>query len=187
MTKPFLRYVRPGFDFRQYNKVIVDPVTIWTNPGSDLAKLSQAERRELADRFNAHLVNEVSKSTMVTSQPQYGTIRVQVALTDAEKSGPVLDTVSTVVPVGLAASIVKEVFTGQAAFTGSTGMEIKVSDAVTGDVFVAVVGKRVGNKSFGVSTFSQWGDTDAAMEYCTQLISYRICQYCDQRNCSSPE
>lgn len=182
-----LNYIKPGVDFRQYNRVIVDPVTIWTNPGSDLAKLSQSDRRELADRFYARLVTEISKSTPVTSEAHYGTIKIQVALTDAEKSRPVLDTVSTVVPVGLAASTVKELFTGQAAFTGSTGMEIKVSDAVTGDILAAAVDKRVGNKNLGVSTFSQWGDTDAAMEYWAQLISYRICQYRGQMNCVYPQ
>lgn len=182
-----LRYVKPGVDFRQYSKVIVDPVTIWTNPASDLAKLSSTERRALADRFYAHLVTEISKSTAVTSQPEYGTIRIQVALTDAEKSRAVLDTVSTIVPVGLAASTVKELFTGQAAFTGSTGMEIKVSDAVTGDVLAAAVDKRVGKKSLGLSTFSQWGDTDSAMEYWAQLISYRICQYRGQMSCVAPQ
>ena len=182
-----LRYVKPGVDFRRYNKVIVEPVTIWTNPGSDLAELSQTEKRELASRFYAHLVTEISKSTAVTSKPEYGTIRIQVALTDTEKSRAVLDTVSTVVPVGLAASTVKEIFTGQAAFTGSTGMEIKVSDAVTGDVLAAAVDKRVGKKSLGVSTFSQWGDTDSAMEYWAQLISYRVCQYRGQTNCIAPQ
>lgn len=181
-----LRYIKPGVNFRQYNKVIVDPVTIWTNPDSDLAKLSHTEKRKLADRFYAHLITEISELTTVTNQPEYGTIRIQVALTDAEKSRAVLDTVSTVVPVGLAASTVKEIFTGQAAFTGSTGMEIKVSDAVTGDILAAAVDKRVGNKHLGLSTFSQWGDTDSAMEYWSQLISYRICQYRGQRNCAAP-
>ncbi len=160
---------------------------MWTSPNSDLAKRSNVEKRELADRFYAHLVSEISKTIPTTMQPAPRTLKIQVALTDAEKSRAVLDTVSTVVPVGLALSTAKQVVTGQAAFTGSTGMEIKISDAFTGEVLAAAVDKRVGGKKLGASTFSQWGDTDAAMKYWAQLISYRICQYRGQSGCEEPD
>ena len=182
-----LRYVKPGVNYRSYNKVIIDPVTVWTSAGSDLSELSNSERRKLADRFYVHLVHEISKTTPTTMRLEPGVLRVQVALTDAEKSRAVLDTVSTVVPVGLAVSTAKEYFTGQAAFTGSTGMEIKVSDALTGEVLAAAVDKRVGKKHLGASTFSQYGDTDAAMKYWAQLIGYRVCQYRGQAGCQQPE
>jgi hypothetical protein len=49
-----LRYVNPSANWRQYTKIIVDPVTFW---GSDTTKVSAAEQQALTDHFY-HVLRE---------------------------------------------------------------------------------------------------------------------------------
>jgi hypothetical protein len=41
------RYAKPGVDFKQYTKVMIDPVTIWRN--ADTAAIAPADARTLID------------------------------------------------------------------------------------------------------------------------------------------
>src|ERR1700730_15312711 len=63
-----LVYRNPTADFSQYNKVLLDPVAIWTNTDSKLNSVPQNQRQAAADRFYSDLYNALSKRCqMVTS------------------------------------------------------------------------------------------------------------------------
>src|SRR5947208_1879373 len=52
-----LVYRNPTADFSRYNKVLLDPVAIWTTPDSQLNNVPQSQRQAAADRFHADLYN----------------------------------------------------------------------------------------------------------------------------------
>ncbi len=50
-----LVYRNPTANFASYNKILLDPVTIWTAPDSQLNTVPQNQRQAAADRFHADL------------------------------------------------------------------------------------------------------------------------------------
>ena len=91
-------YLNPNTRWAAYSKVMLDPVTIWTGPGSDMAKASPKEQKALADAFHTELHNAVAKRCQMVTEPSAGTMRWHVALVDANAANPFLNTISTYEP-----------------------------------------------------------------------------------------
>jgi hypothetical protein len=107
---------RPTFaNWRQYTKIIVDPVTFW---GGDTTKVSTAERQALTDHFFQVLRQRLGQKFQLVDEPGPGVMRLQVALTDAEAATPGLRTISTIVPQARALNTLKFAATGTYAFIG---------------------------------------------------------------------
>jgi len=104
-----LRYVRPGVDWSQYDKVIIAPVTYW---GSEEAKISQADRQALVNYFQQTLTEQFGKKFQVVDQAGPGAMTLTVGLTDAESATPVLRSISMIVPQARVLSSLKYVATG---------------------------------------------------------------------------
>ena len=67
-----LVYRNPTANFSQYNKLLLDPVTIWTAPDSQLNSVPHNQQQAAADRFHADLYNALNASTVITSNATYG-------------------------------------------------------------------------------------------------------------------
>jgi hypothetical protein len=93
-----LVYRNPTANFAFYNKVFLDPVTIWTSPDSALNRVRESQRQALANLFYADLYNALSKHCqMVSSLSRPGTMHLRVALTDATTA----NAVATYAPYGI--------------------------------------------------------------------------------------
>ncbi len=90
-----LVYWDEGADFKAYDKIVVDSVTSWLAADADLKNASPEERRQLANEFHAAIIKEMEADFKIIDSIEPGTLRVRIALTDAEKSNPALDTIST--------------------------------------------------------------------------------------------
>ncbi len=156
-----MRYVSPDAQWRQYNKIMVMPVSFW---GSEEERLSAPVRQALADYFRSTLVTHVREKFEVVDQPGPGVMKLQVAITDAETATPVLRTVSMVVPQARALNTLKYLATGTYGFVGSAQGEAEVTDSVTGQVLAAVMDRRVGGGSLKTAAQWQWGDAKNAMD-----------------------
>src|ERR1700737_3299614 len=93
-----LVYRNPTADFSRYNKVLLDPVAIWTTPDSKLNSVPQNQRQAAANRFNADLYNALSKRCQMVTSPSPGTLRLRIALTDATTPNATVNTVATYTP-----------------------------------------------------------------------------------------
>lgn len=151
-------------DFSAYDKVMIDPVTVWLAAGSSLKDVEPDERQKLANEFHAALYKELSKSFTVVTEPNPGTMRVRVALTDAQASNPTLDTISTYIPQVRLLQSVTTVASDTAGFVGEASAEGEVRDAQSGVLLAAGVDRRAGTKSLGDSTFDSWDDARRAFD-----------------------
>lgn len=150
--------------FSNYDKVIVEPVTIWVGPKSDLRKTDLKQRQRLADEFHAALVKELGKDFKIVQQAGPATMRLRVALTDAQESNPALDTISTYIPQARLLQTIGTVGSDTAGFVGEASAEAIVRDAQTGTILAAGVDRRAGTKALGDSTFGSWGDVQEAFK-----------------------
>lgn len=169
--KAQLLYVNYKTDWKQYDKIYVEPITIWQTKGSPLADVDPDEVKNLASFFHAALVKELEKDYTIVNRAGPNTLRIRLALTEAEKSNVPLDIVSTVVPVGLGVSFAKDLATGTHAFVGKMAAEMEMRDAQTDELIAAAVAARVGEKLvFNTEQISKWGDVnDASLEWAKRL------------------
>ena len=169
-----------------YDKIRLDPVTVWKGGESAFDGLSAEERQNMADALFAALQKELSQDYKMVDGVGPGVLRIQVALTDAEGSSPVMDTISTVLPVGLAVSEAKGLVTGKPSFVGEAQAEAKITDGSTGELLAAAIDRRVGGKKLAGS-FNSMNDVQAAFQYWAQQLRYRLCTSRNGNNCQKPE
>ncbi len=112
-------------NFAAYDKVVIDPVTVWLGPNSSLKNVSAKVRQRLANEFHAAIVKELSKDFGVVKELAPGTMRVRVALTDAKESNPTLDTISTYIPQARMLQTVATMGSDTAVFVGEASAEGK--------------------------------------------------------------
>jgi len=180
-------YKNPAADWRKYKRIWLDPVTVWmSQKDSQLKDVSVEDRQRLAALLWSKLDESLRKDYQMTSQPGPDVIRIQAAITEAESSNAVLDTVTSIVPQTRLLSGMKSLGTGVSLFTGSASVEMKFTDAATGTLLVAAVDRRGGTKSLSGVTNS-WNDVEEAYRFWAEKVRYRACQWRGGMNCVEPK
>jgi hypothetical protein len=169
-------WLNPNTRWASYTKVMLDPVTIWTGRGSDMAKASPKEQKALADALYTDLHDAVAKRCQMVSEPALGTMRWHVALVDATSANPFLNTLSTYEPhVHLLDVIAGYAFNhGVAYWVGEATAEGYARDAITGELLWQGVDERAGTKAWGRNTFNSWDDVDNAFKAWAAQFAKRL-------------
>jgi len=182
-----LVYRNPAADWPKYRKIQLDPVTVWmSGKDSQLKDVSVEDRQRLAALLWSKLDESLRKDYEMTSQAGPDVLRIQAAITEAESSNAVLDTVTSVIPQARLLSGMKSLATGVSLFTGSASAEMKITDTETGTLLVAAVDRRGGTKSLSGVTNS-WNDVDEAYRFWAEKVRYRLCQWSGGMNCVEPK
>ena len=169
-------YLSPSAKWASYSKVMLDPVTIWTGRGSDMAKVSPKVQQALANSFYTDLHDAVAKRCQVVTAPSPGTMRWHIALVDATSANPFLNTLSTYEPhVHLLDVIAGYAFDhGVAYWVGEATAEGYAKDATTGALLWQGVDERAGTKAWGRNTFNSWDDVDNAFKAWAAQFAERL-------------
>lgn len=169
-----LVYWNPKVRWAQYDKIILEPVTIWRTGESStvLTSVSREELQDLADLLHATIRSRLGEYQLVDA-PGPGVMRVRVALTEAGKSFVPLDVVSTVVPQARAVAEVTSLATRTPAFVGAAAIEIEALNSVTGERLAAAVDRRVGAKS-PEGVLRSWDDVEDAFQVWADLVQRRL-------------
>lgn len=170
-----LVYIDPRVDFRNYDKVMIDPVRIYATQNSALAKLPRADLQRLVNYLDATLRDSLKLDYKVVTTPGPGVMRLRVAITEARAANVVLDIVSSVLPVSLALSEVKNIATGSHSAVGSVGAECEGLDSQTGTRLFAAVDARVGQKFTGKGDkLEKWRTAEDAFDYWGKRLEARL-------------
>jgi hypothetical protein len=166
------RYVKPQANIYMYTKVLVDPVLV--NKDGELNKDAMADYQKLANNAYLYLTRELAKDYAVVQTAEPGTIRIQMAITDADSSKPVRNTLSTFVPIGMVLNLAKYSATGKQAGVGEISAEMKITDGMTGELLAAALDRRVGGKELS-TLWNGWSNADAALLYWAQQTRFFFC------------
>lgn len=172
-----LSYRNEQADFKGYTKILLDPVRVFV-PGKDskIASLPKEDQQKLVNYFDAALREELKLDYTLVSQPGPGVMRIRVAMTEADGSAVVLDTISSVIPIGVALSAVKAIATGKNLSVGEIGAECEGVDSVTGQRLFAAVDARVGRKyTFKFDKFDKWHAAEDAFDFWAKQLHERLC------------
>ena len=177
------RYVKPGLDVTQYDKVLIDPVMIIKD-----GELSQSELKDyqtLANNSYVFLTQELGKYARVVTTPEPGAMRIQWAIIDADTSKPVRNTLGTLMPIGIGLSLVKVAATGKQSGVGEITTEMKITDALTGELLAAALDRRVGGHNI-TTLWSSWNDADKALQFWAKRMAYVYCTEKKLQGCVDP-
>jgi hypothetical protein len=162
-----LRWLKPGADFKKYNKFMVDSVIFYLSDESENKGIDPQMMKDLADFFNHDLAVAFLDKYPIVAEPGPDVARVRIAITNIKPSKPVISTVTSVVPVGLAVSVVKKGATGGWSGSGETGAELMVLDSLTNDVIAMSVDQQ---QAAFASRFSKYGSADDAFKFWSERI-----------------
>ncbi|KJS30264.1 MAG: hypothetical protein VR64_16240 [Desulfatitalea sp. BRH_c12] len=166
-----LVWIKPGVDFTRYKRVMVDYVIFAFAADSEYKGIDASELKEIADTASLALVQALQKEFPVVGEAGPDVLRIRVAITDLKQSKPVLSGVTSVVPVGLAVSLVKKGSTSSWTGSGATTAEMMVLDALTNEVLAAGVDE----KSAGFTErFSRWGSSEDAFKFWGERFTNRL-------------
>jgi len=179
-----LVYRNKTVDIAAYDTIMLDPVTVWW--GIEVKKEMDLEDLQvLADNFYKLLYAELSEDYKIVGEPAGNTLRIQFAITNANKRSPGMDVISTVFPIGYAISAVKSLATGKHSFVGEASVEVDIVDAHTGEHIFAGVDSRGGGKRIGKG-MGKWADVNNALEYWAKVLRYRLCVERGGTGCQRP-
>jgi len=181
-----LSYWKEGADWSHYKKIIVDPVLIRKTKDSDLNDRPQIEGSRLKELFEYRVRDALKKDFKLVNKPGPDTLRVQLAITDAETSTLLLDQFTTLYPSARASSLLKHLVFGTESFVGKASIERKVTDSTTGELLMASADCRAGGKTLAGS-FNNWDDVEQAYVYWAQQLRYQLCKKAGNPNCQEPE
>jgi hypothetical protein len=170
-----LVYLNPQANLGKYDKIMLDPVQIYAVKDSTVAKLPKEDLQRLANYLDATLREHLKADYTIVTTPGPGVLKLRVAITEARGAKVVLDTISTLLPIGLALSEVKNLATGSHTAVGSVGIEGELQDSVSGTRLFAAVDERVGRKITGkFDKFSKWRTANDAFDYWAERLQLRL-------------
>lgn len=168
------RYIKPDVKFSAYDKVLIEPVTLWAAGEDSLKDVGDEDRSMILDYLHTALVKRLGEKLILVEEPGPGVLRIRAAITEAEKAPAVMSTVSTVVPTMWAASNLKKIAVGTQSFVGAAGAEVEITDSVTGEVLAAAVDRRSGTKSLKRIGGGSWDDFRNACDIWAQMLANRL-------------
>lgn len=177
------RYFNPKIDFKSYSKVMVDPVIMSKDATLDAKETENYQK--LVNNAYVFLTDELKKDYTLVQSPEPGTMRFQMALISAGSSAPGRTVLSTVMPIGLAISLVKYAATGTPMAVGDITVELKVTDAATGELLFAGVDKRVGGINIQ-GAWDSWMTADDGLKYWAKRAAFVLCQKRGGTACVKP-
>jgi hypothetical protein len=170
-SQPLLIYINPDANklCKKYTKVLLEPVSIWVKSESSLEDVSEEDRQMLTDYLYDSLKEALAKDYEVVDRAGPGVLRVRSALTEAEGSWVVLDTVTSIVPMALGVSGLKLLTFGTASFVADASIELELEDSMSQMTLAAMVDRRAGGKGWS-RKFNKWGKVEKAFDYWAEKV-----------------
>lgn len=159
-----LRYLNPRVDWKKYDKIMMDEVVFFFKTNADYHGIHPSEIKVLGDKANEIYAKKLGG--YLTDQPGPGVARMRMAITDIAPSKPAQGAMTTVVPVGLAVSLVKKGATGEYMGIGSASTEVEYVDSVTNEQLAVGIDKYPGGKL----DIGKMSPAEAAFEYWAERL-----------------
>jgi hypothetical protein len=181
------RYLAENVDWKTYHKIMLDPIVLFSGPGSKDKGLSQEDKQHLLDYFFNKLYKAIDESPYLehATQPGPGIVRIQNAVVNLDESHVTLGAISTYIPTISLLTTITTIKRDKPAFVGEMGIEYKYTDSSTGELLAAGIDKRYGAKRLGKGTDS-WADVFKIIDYYVKLFEFRVCRVQEREKCKRP-
>lgn len=173
-----LVYINTNANWAEYTKVYIKPFELWKSEdtNSPLGKLDKEDQQILVDYAYSSLSNALAKDFQLVDQAGPGVLVIRGAITEAKKSKPVRNLISSVVPIGMGLSLVKRVIFGTGIGVGKCQAEIELLDGSTDVRLAAAVDRRAGTKAIRTKFNTTFGDVKLALDYWSEKLAKRLAE-----------
>jgi hypothetical protein len=161
-----LVYLNPNANLSAYRNVMLDAPVIRSGPNSELRSVPAPQLRAAASAFYSDLYNALKSKCTLVRKASPNTIRLRLALVDADLPDAAINTVATYTPyVSTAYSVASRAFNkGVGYFAGTATVEGFAVDSVKGTLLWEAVDKRGGTTAFVANTLDNWRDVRHAFQ-----------------------
>jgi len=160
---------------KNYNKVLLEPITIWVKAESSVVDVSAEDRQYLKNYLYQSVKKSLGSDYQLVTQPGAGVMRIRGAITEAEGSMIALDALTSIHPGTVAMSGIKQMALGSGSFVGETAVEFSIEDSITRKPLMMGVDKRAGGKNW-VKKFNSWGKVEASYDYWADKLKTRLAE-----------
>ena len=183
-----LIYFAPGVDWKKYTKVYIEPVQLWKSDDKDspLGELSPENQQMLVNFLYTELNNALKKDYAIVDKPGPDTLVLRTAITQADKSAPVRNLLTSIVPFGIAANILKTAAFGRGIGVGEVQIEAELLDGQNNQRLAAAVDRRCGTKALRTKFDGTWGDVKMAFEYWANRLDTRLTELRNEKSNTEP-
>jgi hypothetical protein len=162
-----MRWLKPGVDFGKYNKVMLDSVVFALAGDAENKTIDPEVMKDLQEKCNLALVNAIKEKYPIVTEPGPDVARIRIAITGIKPSSPGLSAVTSVVPVGLAISLVKKGSSGSYTGSGATNAELMGLDSMSNDVIIVAQDETTAGFT---ERFSKYGSVEDSFKYWGEKI-----------------
>jgi hypothetical protein len=169
-------YIDKAAPWKTYTKVCILPVELWESddPQSPFGKMSHENQQILVNLYQTAMAEAIHEHFEIVNQPGPGVLVVHAAITEARKSKPVLNLISSVIPQAAVISLLKQTITGTGTGVGAVRIEAYFTDGETGQRVAAAVDARAGGKAWSTKFNGTWGDAKLAFDWWAQRFTKRL-------------
>lgn len=150
-------YINDKANFRAYDKIMIDHVVFFLKEDAEYKGFDADETKELADVFHKAIVDALADAYVITDETGPEVMRLRLAVTDLVPGKPVIGTMTTIIPVGLAVDLIKKGAGGEHIGTGEVSVEVELLDSQTGERLGAAIDHKAGAKYKVHKTVTKWG------------------------------
>jgi uncharacterized protein DUF3313 len=175
-----LVYIAPGVQWSRYNAIHLESAGLWVSEATK--GISPEDQQHLTDTLYKKMYDDLSKVFTLTDQPGPNTLRLRVALTQAQGAKVAVRVVTTVIPQLRMAGGVVGLAGDTATTVGSATVEMEILDSVTNQRLAAGVDNRAGTKVlFAKRSYQTWGDVEAACDRWSSRVAWQLARVGVQR------
>jgi Protein of unknown function (DUF3313) len=157
-------FKKEGTDFKAYTKIMMDHVVFYFHKDSKYKGIHADELKQLADAFHKAFAEALGDAYPIVDAPGPDVLRVRTAITNVKPSKPALNTITSIIPIGLAFSTIKKATTGTHANVGAASLEAEFLDSQSNGQLAVVIDAESGAKYKVVSGMSKWGHANDAFK-----------------------
>jgi len=82
------RWINKDFDFKPYDKILLDPVEVWVSPTSEYKGASPDVLKRMSDSFNNSFRKALQPGYTLVNQPGPGVLHIRIAITGIDLVSP---------------------------------------------------------------------------------------------------
>lgn len=152
-----LWWEKPGFNWQDYNKLMVDPLIFRLNGTSSSNPFTPEELDTLAGEIRTAFTKTLAPEIEVVNEPGAHVLRIRAAATDIAASSPALNLLTTAavfVPLDM----------------GGASIEVEFMDSVTNERLAAMAERKTGTPLQLLSGFSRFGHAKKAFDQWSEAL-----------------
>jgi hypothetical protein len=156
-------YVNEDVNWKSYDKIMIDHLVFVMSDDAESKVIQPDELQDIADTFHREFIQALEGDFEITHEPGPGVLRFRAAITDLSPTKRGINTVTTIIPVGLAVSAIKRGTKGTHIGAGDVTGEAEVLDSLSNEVFAQAVDYQAGKKYRVDKAMSKWGHVRVAI------------------------